>query len=180
MWHSCQLSQQSTDSLPHNDGSLPEFPSRVSQDTFSNNIEITAHRVLYFINKCKTGSAPGPDGIPVQFLKQFKFPLLQPLVVLYRYLMDCGQIPSQWKLADVTPVFKKGLASDVCNYRPISLTSVFSKLFERVIHEQMIHCLLRNGLISSHQHGFLAKHSACSQLLETVNDWSIALKIVIL
>lgn len=158
------------------DGSLPEFPSRVSQDTFVNNIEITAHRVLYFINKCKTGTAPGPDGIPVQFLKQFKFPLLQPLVVLYRYLMDCGQIPSQWKLADVTPVFKKGLASDVCNYRPISLTSVFSKMFERIIHEQMIDYLLRNGLISSHQHGFLVKHSTCSQLLETVNDWSIALK----
>ena len=35
------------------DGSLHEFPSRVSQDTFINNIEITAHRVLYFINSVK-------------------------------------------------------------------------------------------------------------------------------
>jgi len=78
--------------------------------------------------------------------------------------------------ANVTPVFKKGLASVVSNYRPISLTSVFSKLFERVIHEQMLDYLLRNGLISSQQHGFLAKHSTCSQLLETVNKWSIALK----
>jgi len=70
----------------------------------------------------------------------------------------------------------KGLASVVSNYRPISLTSVFSKLFERVTHEQMLDYLLRNRLISSQQHGFLAKHSTCSQLLETVNDWSIALK----
>ena len=72
--------------------------------------------------------------------------------------------------------FKKGLASVVSNYRPISLTSVFSKLFERVIHKQMLDYFLTNGLISSHQHGFLAKHSTCSQLLETVNEWSIALK----
>ena len=72
-------------------------------------IEITADRVLYFINKSKTGSAPGPDGILVQFLKQFKFQLLQPLVVLYRYLMDRGQIPSQWKLANVRPVFKRSI-----------------------------------------------------------------------
>ena len=158
------------------DGLLPEFPNRVSQDTFINNIEVTADRVLYFINKSKNGSAPGPDGIPVLFVKQVKFQLLRPLVVLYRYLIDQGQIPSQWKLANITPVFKKGLASDVSNYRPISLTSVFSKLFERVIHEHMLDYLLRNGLISSQQHGFLAKHSTCSQLLETVNDWSIALK----
>jgi len=158
------------------DGSLPEFARRVSQNTFIKDIEMTTDRILYFINKSKTGSAPGPDGIPVQFLKQFKFQLLQPLVVLYRYLMERGQIPSQWKLANVTPVFKKGLASVVSNYRPISLTSVFSKLFERVIHKQMLDYFLTNGLISSHQHGFLAKHSTCSQLLETVNEWSIALK----
>ena len=90
--------------------------------------------------------------------------------------MDRSQIPSQWKLANVTPVFKKGLASVVSNCRPISLTSVFSKLFERVIHKQMLDYFLRNGLISSQQHGFLAKHFTCSQLLETVNEWSIALK----
>jgi len=54
--------------------------------------------------------------------------------------------------------------------------SVFSKLFERVIHQQVLDYLLRNGLISSQQHGFLAKHSTCSQLLQTVNEWSIALK----
>jgi len=55
------------------DGLLPEFSSRVSQDTFINSIEVTTDRVLCFINKSKTGSAPGPDGIPVFFLKQFKF-----------------------------------------------------------------------------------------------------------
>jgi hypothetical protein len=98
------------------------------------------------------------------------------LVVLYRYLIDKGQIPTQWKFANVTPVFKKGLASDVSNYRPISLTSVFCKLFERIIHEQMLGYLLKNSLISSQQHGFLSKHSTCTQLLETVNDWTIALR----
>ena len=94
------------------DGSLHEFARRVSQHTFIKDIEITTYRVLYFIDKSKTGSAPGPDDIPGQFLKQFKFQLLQPLVVLYRYLMDRGQIPPHWKLANVRPVFQK-----VSNYR---------------------------------------------------------------
>ena len=53
--------------------------------------------------------------------------------------------------------------------------SVFCKLLERIIHDKMLRYLSANGLISQHQHGFLAKHSTCTQLLVTVNDWSIAL-----
>jgi len=47
--------------------------------------------------------------------------------------MSVGQVPQAWKWATVTPVFKGGIASDPTNYRPISLTSIFSKLMERVI-----------------------------------------------
>ena len=54
------------------------------------------------------------------------------------------------------------------------------KLLERIIHNKMLRYLSANGLISQHQHGFLAKHSTCTQLLETVNDWSIALILLIL
>ena len=72
--------------------------------------------------------------------------------------------------------FKKGVSSSVSNYRPISLTSVFCKLFERIVKEQMLGYLLDNKLISKHQHGFLAMHSTSSQLLEAVNDWTISKK----
>jgi len=79
-------------------------------------------------------------------------------------------------IAHVTPVFKKGLLSDVSNYRPIHLTFVFGKLLERVVQKQMLGYLLINKLISPHQHGFLSKLSTCTQLLETVNDWSLSLR----
>jgi len=82
---------------------------------------------------------------------------------------------AQWKTANITPVFKKGLSSEVSNYRPISLTSIFCKLFERLIQNKILTYLSDNNLISPHQHGFLTKHSTCSRLLETVNDWSVAL-----
>ena len=95
---------------------------------------------------------------------------------LFKYLRDLGHMPSQWKTANITPVFKKGLSSEVSNYRPISLTSIFCKLFERLIQDKILTNLSDNNLISPHQHGFLGKHSTCSQLLETVNDWSIALR----
>jgi len=158
------------------DGKVPNFDRRVPFDIFLDTVEVCSPTVLKHIHKCKSGTSAGPDGIPQSFIKEFKFPLLNPLTVLYKHILGLGQVPSVWKFAHITPVFKKGISSDVSNYRPISLTSVFCKLLERVVQEKMFDYLLANGLISPHQHGFLAKHSTCTQLLETVNDWSLALR----
>ena len=146
---------------------------RVPHDIFLDTVDISEDIVLKHINECKRGTAAGPDGIPNSFLKMFKFTLFTPLTVLFRYLLNLGRYPLQWKLTHITPIFKKGLSSDVSNYRPISLTSVFGKLLKRVVQKQMPDYLLINKLISHHQHGFLSKLSTCTQLLETVNDWSL-------
>ena len=65
--------------------------------------------------------------------------------------------------------------SDPSNYRPTSLTCVLCKIMESVIKDSLIKHLHVNKLITKQQHGFLAKYSTCSQLLECVNDWSVAL-----
>ena len=70
---------------------------------------------------------------------------------------------------------KSGLASDPTNYRPISLTSVFCKLLERVINRQMIQYLQRHKLLSGQQHGFLAKRSTVTNLLDCLSDCTLAL-----
>ena len=86
-----------------------------------------------------------------------------------------GKIPSDWRLANVTPVFKKGISLEVPNYRPISLTSSFSKTFERIVKQQILLYLLYNHLISRQQFGFLPKCSTCTQLLDCVNDWTLSI-----
>ena len=69
-------------------------------------------------------------------------------------------------------------ASDPANYRPVSLTSVFGKIMERVIAADMIDYLLRNNLLntSQHQHGFLSKRSTLTNLLESFGDWTISIE----
>jgi len=52
--------------------------------------------------------------------------------------MSATAVPDAWKMAIVTPVFKKGLATAVANYRSISLTCVASKITERIIVDQYI------------------------------------------
>ena len=107
------------------DGKCPTFNRRVAD-------------VIRYIKKCKNGMSSGPDGIPQYFLKKFGMFLIKPLTVFYRHLVEIGAVSLYWKLAYVTPIFKKSVSSEVADYRPISLTSVFCKLLERIIHDKML------------------------------------------
>ena len=62
------------------------------------------------------------------------------------------------------------------NYRSISLTCVSCKVFESVVKKQMLDYLLHHSLLHSAQHGFIAGHSTCTNLLESLNDWTINLR----
>ncbi len=84
-------------------------------------------------------------------------------------------MPLAWKTAIVTPFYKKGSSSDPANYRPISQTSVFCKLMERVITAEMTDYLLKNNVISKHQNGFLSRRSTATNLLECLSDWTLAI-----
>jgi hypothetical protein len=91
---------------------------------------------------------------------------------MFNAIFKSGFIPSAWKIATVTPVFKKGASSKVYNYRPISLTCTCCKLFEIVVKTYLLNFLNVNKIITTAQHGFLQGHSTCTNLIETVNDWS--------
>ena len=76
----------------------------------------------------------------------------------------------------VKPIFKKGDSSLTSNYRPISLTCTCCKVMESVIHDQLISYLRTHNLISNNQHGFLARKSTGTNLLNCFQDWQIAIK----
>ena len=155
---------------------LPQFPRRVPSDVCLDTIEFTPQLIIKAIGSCKKVSKScDPDGFNLRTISKLRHSLANPMCILFNWVFNNGSIPDAWKTANVTPIFKKGLSSSICNYRPISLTSVFSKLFERIVKDQMLKYLFDHKLITRCQHGFLSKHSTCTQLLETVNDWSIAL-----
>ena len=97
--------------------------------------------------------------------------ILSFLVILFNAFLNCNFVPNQWKAALVVPVFKKGDRSKPNNYRPISLTSCFSRLFELILYKKILEYFLTNNLFSSNQFGFLPNKSTCSQLLSCYYDW---------
>ena len=59
------------------------------------------------------------------------------------------------------------------NYRPISLTSVLSKIMERIIVNKIDKFLTVHSVLHRAQHGFVRGRSVCSNLLESLNDWTV-------
>jgi hypothetical protein len=148
-----------------------EVPDNVSIDT----IKFTPEAVKRAMNKIKPKSSSGPDGFPPLLVKKISRSLAYPLSAIYTSFMSVGKVPQEWKRAFVTPIFKGGLASDPSNYRPVSLTSIFSKIMERVVVVELLSYCRKHGLISRQQHGFLSKRSTVTNLLECTNDWTFAL-----
>ena len=85
---------------------------------------IPVGKVKKKLENLKPESAPGPDGITAFFLKTFAAQVASPLTVLFNKSLQEGVVPEDWRLANVTPIFKKGSKASQSNYRPVSLTSI--------------------------------------------------------
>ena len=80
-----------------------------------------------------------------------------------------------WKIARVAPSFKDGPADESSNYRPISVLPVVSRLFEKLIYDQLSYYLDSNKLIFGQQSAYRQLHSVLSCLLKCINDWYLNL-----
>ena len=147
-----------------------EVPENVSLDSVTFDPAV----ILRTIRRLKNKHSSDPSGYNVILLKRLAECLSYPLSLLFNSLMSTGSVPAVWKTAVVTPVYKSGLSSEPSNCRPISLTSVFCKLLERIIVTEMLQYSKKHGLISSQQHGFLSKRSTATNLLESLDDWTCA------
>ena len=74
-------------------------------------------------------------------------------------------VPSEWKEANITVLFKKGARNKPENYRPVSLTSVACKLLEILIRDHMVEFFVKYKLINTSQHGFLKARLCLTNIL---------------
>ena len=96
--------------------------------------------------------------------------VILPLNIIFRNILLTSTYPDQWKLANVTPIFKKGDKQLIKNYRPISLLPICSKIFEKIISKKLYSYLNANNLLTKNQSGFRPGDSTRNQLLYFVNE----------
>ena len=91
---------------------------------------------------------------------------------LFQQSIDTGEIPKEWSLANICPLFKKGDRSLARNYRPVSLTCIPCKLLEHIVCSNIMAHLDEHELLSDRQHAFRKWHSYETQLTTVINDWA--------
>ena len=102
-----------------------------------NKLNFHAVDVLLILKQINSSKATRPDGIEGILQKNCAASLAKPLTITFNTSFISGIIPQEWKLASVVPVHKKGDKDNVKNYRPISLTSLVMKVFERCIQREL-------------------------------------------
>ena len=138
-------------------------------------ITVTENEVEDILKILDTSKAIGPDLLNPRLLKEAASILKYPLCTLFNLSLTLSTFPSEWKYANVTPVFKKDCPSNLKNYRPISLISILAKVMERLVYKHIYNYLIDNNLITSHQSGFTPGDSAVNQLLYITNEFGRAL-----
>ena len=81
-------------------------------------------------------------------------------------------MPTDWKTAIVTQIFKKGTRTDPGNYRPVSLTCITCKILESFVRDAIVDHMTDNELYATCQDGFGKKRSCVTQLLEVMKDFT--------
>lgn len=122
--------------------------------------------VLSFENKLSAGI----DEIPISIVKQSITFIKKPLTHLINSSLISGYFPPKLKISKVVPVFKKGNNKDVTCYRPVSILPSLSKVYERIVYNQLIKFLESNHLIDREQHGFLPGKSTITAGIELVES----------
>ena len=124
--------------------------------------------IFLLIGQMKSSKACGPNSIPSNLLIEFSELLLYPLVSIINMSLKEGVFPNLNKIATVCPIHKKGDKTHCENYRPISLLSNISKLFERVMYVRIEFFFKSSDILYKYQFGFRRQHSTNHALFSIV------------
>ena len=145
----------------------PEFKSEAD---FLGDVDISFDRVQHELKSLDCFKSYGPDGVHPKLLKSLAddSSFVNAVVKLYRKCTDTGKLPQVWKSANLSALFKSGSKTDPLNYRPVSLTCILCKVYEKILRDEILFFV--ESKISPDQHGFVKGKSCLSNLLETMDS----------
>ena len=154
----------------NDNGFMPNFQAGCTGSFHSFTCNVV--EIIKIVKKLSNNSAPGPDGYTPFFLKNIIAHVANPLAKVYNHSLSEGKVPSDWKIAHIIPIFKKGDAQKASNYRPVSLTSIICKVLERIVRKQILDYAFEHNIFPKDQHGFLPKRSTVTNMLECLDKWT--------
>ena len=119
----------------------------------------STHEISKIFESLKLKNSCGYDEIPIKILKLSTPFIISPLTFICNKSLSTGIFPERLKYAQIWPIYKKGDKQLITNYRPISLLTSFSKIFEKLIFTRLHRHLYTNGILAKEQYGFRSNSS---------------------
>ena len=151
-----------------NNSVLPTFT--FFTDKRINYVTIDNDQIISLIRKIDPKKATGSDGISSQMLPLCDESVILPLQIIFTNILSTSTYPDMWKIANVTPIFKKSYKELIKSYRPISLLPICGKILEKIIFKNLYAYLHRNNLITKNRSGFRPGDSTTNQLLYLLDE----------
>ena len=130
-----------------------------------NELNVSPGKLKKRMGKMRRNSAPGIDTIGPLLYKESPFVIFEALSHIYRHCLDNDEIPFDWTIVKVTPLWKgNGSRSDIAKYRPVSLGITAWKLFEAIYLDEINDACESLNAYGSAQHGFRSKRSTITNL----------------
>ncbi len=129
------------------------------------NIQVERKEIKRLLEELDTRKAMGPDEVNGWILKECREELEEPIWEIINSSLKEGKVPKEWKRANIVPLYKGGNKMEPLNYRPVSLTSIVSKLCEIVIKNRWVQYLEQENIITEKQFGFRKERSCITNLL---------------
>jgi hypothetical protein len=124
------------------------------------------------LNKLKK-SASGPDELSAKLLKSASLEIVEILTTLFNQSLLFSFVPKQWKYSNITPIPKVAIPSNPLDYRPVALTAILCKVFERILAKYILD-LTAHLWRDNKQFGFLPGRSTMDAIAQVIEDWSKA------
>ena len=147
---------------------IPQPEGKTSPDI--DRLIIDTNGITKLLQKLNPNKAAGPDALSTRLLKETAIESAPILQKIFQKSIDSGELPKDWKMANIAPVYKKENRCIPSNYRPVSLTSVTCKLLEHVVNRHIMNHLDNHNILVDNQHGFRSRRSCETQLVLTSND----------
>ena len=142
-----------------------ELDDRIVDDNGLYEVKVYQREILKLMEGLEVNKAPGPDGVTGWILRECREQLVDKIHKLISLSLTKGELPRDWKRANIVPIYKGGSKENPLNYRPVSLLSVVGKMCEKIVKEKWMRHLEEKNVLTNCQYGFRKGRSCTANLL---------------